>query len=839
MSDLWKLIGKEFASLIRIVSRVLANRDADFQIQQALMDEDCPWPQLIKPFKMDTTYPKNVVQLVFASDVLQWTANAIAGDGEVDEEEFWLAYSLAHPLAEILADALDRYAQYRDMEAEHCLQFFQDFIIDNEPFGGGWVGTKNIGASLVGLSCQMKGDNSAGVEYESIIRKVLTGVFRGAPVTVGEQKTMERAESIFSLISSAAPKVSSQNTTRNPKQSTSASTLPYVMNEDDNLISQPFYEMEAETKVPVALDEGVKPEAALDEAMSELESLIGLDGVKVEVKRLMSFLKIQQQRRQHGLRESAQTLHFVFTGNPGTGKTTVARIVSKILYGFRLLKTTKVIECSRSDLVGGYLGQTAIKTDEKIESALDGVLFIDEAYTLAGDALRYGHGDMYGDEAINTLLKRMEDDRDRLVVIAAGYPKPMEKFVRANPGLESRFTRYIKFDDYTIADLCRIFEKFCRDAEYTLSASGRAHASILFTIAYNQRDERFGNARFIRNVFEKAVSLHSERLANLPHDQINHDSLVTLDASDFSFECVKNVVGAKLDVSNARWAAICPSCGKASKGRMKFLGQRITCNKCNRRFMFPWWSVLPETVKGVPVEYLQSSEDQRGVVEQPIVRAPQPPQIQPASANGSGIPPVYDNWKPDRRRGASLLQEGLGHLKRRDCVSAIRCFEEAIRVDWPGSDPSNQPYYLSRANAFEMNGDDRPMQAIEDYQEGHRNNSMGHYQQSRDAYLSAIKNDPEFLWASNNLAWLCATSPEASVRNGEEAVKFGLHACRNSDWHCWSFISTLAASYAEVGDFEKAVQCSDRSLKLAPPEWIDCEQDMMDCFRSRQPYRQD
>jgi hypothetical protein len=266
--------------------------------------------------------------------------------------------------------------------------------------------------------------------------------------------------------------------------------------------------------------------------MQELDVLIGLPGVKAEVRRLMGFLTIQRERRRQGLRESGQTLHFVFTGNPGTGKTTVARIIGKMLHAFGLLKTAKVVECSRTDLVGGFLGQTALKTEKMIDSALDGVLFIDEAYALTDTR----SADCYGSEAVNTLLKRMEDDRDRLVVVVAGYPAPMKEFLQSNPGLSSRFTRIIVFEDYDVPDLCRIFEKFCREAEYTLSPAAYAQASLLFTLAYEGRDERFGNGRFVRNVFELATARHSQRLTEDGGGSYDRQSLMTIDGSDIPLE---------------------------------------------------------------------------------------------------------------------------------------------------------------------------------------------------------------------------------------------------------------------------------------------------------------
>jgi ATPase family associated with various cellular activities (AAA)/AAA lid domain len=345
-------------------------------------------------------------------------------------------------------------------------------------------------------------------------------------------------------------------------------------------------------------------EESLRLAVIELDSLIGLPGVKDEVKRLTSFLTIQQQRRQHGLKQSTQSLHFVFTGNPGTGKTTVARILGKIFYGFGILKTPKMVECDRSKLVGGYVGQTAIKTDEVIQSALDGVLFIDEAYTLAGDAEKFGHGDMFGEEAINTLLKRMEDDRDRLIVIAAGYPAPMRNFLHSNPGLESRFTRFINFEDYTVPDLCRIFERFCHESEYSLTPTACANAFVLFTAAHIQRDERFGNARFVRNVYEQTLGLLSQRLTS---GTVNIDkaALTTIDGSDIPFGMATRIDVRNLDLTESLWLAECPGCGKSRKSGIKFLGRRVSC-KCGQKFPFPWWNPVPGTLKGLPPEVLEA-----------------------------------------------------------------------------------------------------------------------------------------------------------------------------------------------------------------------------------------
>lgn len=260
----------------------------------------------------------------------------------------------------------------------------------------------------------------------------------------------------------------------------------------------------------------------LDQYVAELNSLIGLMGVKKELNSLINFVKLQKIRKRKGLKVPAISLHMVFTGNPGTGKTTVARLMSKILYELGYLSKGHIIETNRAGLVAGYLGQTAIKTEEVVKQALGGVLFIDEAYTLARD-----DGDSYGQETIDTLLKLMEDYRDNLVVIVAGYPDLMKKFIESNPGLASRFNKYIVFEDYNSQELMEIFEYMCSNSSYEIDKNGKEFLDSYVKEMLNEKDESFGNARTMRNIFEKSITFQANRVMGMETYNDEEISLLT------------------------------------------------------------------------------------------------------------------------------------------------------------------------------------------------------------------------------------------------------------------------------------------------------------------------
>jgi SpoVK/Ycf46/Vps4 family AAA+-type ATPase len=262
----------------------------------------------------------------------------------------------------------------------------------------------------------------------------------------------------------------------------------------------------------------------LDDVINKLNHLVGMENVKSDINTYINFLKVQKMRKEQGLPNISVSLHSVFCGPPGTGKTTVARLMGEIYKELGILAKGHVIETDRSGLVAGYIGQTALKVDEVVKSALDGVLFIDEAYALAGS------GKDFGQEAIDTLLKRMEDYRERLVVIVAGYSEEMSRFINANPGLQSRFNRYFYFEDYKPEELLQIFQGICKQQHYQITIEAQNQLLENFTKLYNARDQNFGNGRLVRNMFEKIIERQANRLVK--RKDINKEIMMNITRED-------------------------------------------------------------------------------------------------------------------------------------------------------------------------------------------------------------------------------------------------------------------------------------------------------------------
>jgi len=261
-------------------------------------------------------------------------------------------------------------------------------------------------------------------------------------------------------------------------------------------------------------------------AMADLDELIGMETIKKDVRELINLVKMQKLRKEKGMKSLPVSLHMVFTGNPGTGKTTVARIMADIYKEIGVLSKGQLVEVDRAGLVAGYVGQTAIKTQEKIDEANGGILFIDEAYTLAKK------GNDYGQEAIDTLINLMEKRRDNFIVIVAGYPDLMKEFINSNPGLKSRFNKYIHFPDYSSEELVQIFSSLCDKYEYKLSDEAAKIIRQKIETHVANKNEQFSNARDIRNMFETIISNQASRV--MTDENITDEELMTITETDIA-----------------------------------------------------------------------------------------------------------------------------------------------------------------------------------------------------------------------------------------------------------------------------------------------------------------
>ncbi len=320
----------------------------------------------------------------------------------------------------------------------------------------------------------------------------------------------------------------------------------------------------------------------IEEVLKDLDKLIGLNNVKEEVRTLINFLALQKRREEAGLPKTDIGLHLVFVGNPGTGKTTVARLIGRAYRAMGILSKGHMVETDRSGLVAEYAGQTAVKANKIIDEALDGVLFIDEAYSLVAADTE----DPYGNEAVQTLLKRAEDDRHRLAVILAGYPAEMQELLKSNPGLESRFSKTLDFVDYSPVELGNIFGCLLESNHYRITPEGRLRVIAVLTEQFKTKEKGYGNGREVRNLFEQTILRMANRLAE--STSITEQELITFIDDDF----IAPSSLAVQDFEQTRIKVVCPTCQYSNDAPAKMLGASVTCPKCSQRFHADWCELV-------------------------------------------------------------------------------------------------------------------------------------------------------------------------------------------------------------------------------------------------------
>jgi AAA+ superfamily predicted ATPase len=395
------------------------------------------------------------------------------------------AFALMYVLAKSHKAEIDYYAQYTTIYSLNVVTIYEKYVVNMRP---------ELEMELADHELFRLARIFATFDQD-LQEQYLTSLYRFASIVVKMDGTVTPKEE------SALKRIMSLNPSSNP-------------------ISQ-----DAKPTEPKQAISDASNEKSIEETLEELNSLTGLTEVKKEINTLINFIKVQKARSEKGLKTSSLSYHIVFMGNPGTGKTTVARIVAQIYKSLGVLSQGQLVETDRSGLIAEYVGQTAVKVNKTVDSALHGVLFIDEAYSIVGDAQ-----DSFGREAVSTLIKRMEDDRDKLIVILAGYTKEMQDFIDTNPGFKSRFNRYIEFSDYTPDELIKIFEGFCKKLDYKPTTEAMVKLSESFTKAYEARDQSFGNGRFVRNTFEKAMERQANRIAGI--GELTNEVLTTITVDD-------------------------------------------------------------------------------------------------------------------------------------------------------------------------------------------------------------------------------------------------------------------------------------------------------------------
>jgi stage V sporulation protein K len=309
--------------------------------------------------------------------------------------------------------------------------------------------------------------------------------------------------------------------------------------EEQKIIDEIIEKLSKPKQLANATSTTVANDDSLEKVMAELNNLIGLEEVKQNISDLIDLLKVQKIRESQGLENIDFSLHSVFLGPPGTGKTTVARLIGRIYKHLNYLEKGHVVETDRAGMVAGYVGQTALKVAELVNQSLNGVLFVDEAYSLTPpDASKD-----FGSEAVDTLLKRMEDHRKEMAVIVAGYTEPMKQFIESNPGLRSRFNRYYMFNHFTAEQLMQIFETNAKKSNFTITPEAKLLLVETFNLLYEKRDEGFGNARVVRNIFEKCVMNQASRVVRYHSSVLDNTTLQNIGEADVPYpqETVKQV----------------------------------------------------------------------------------------------------------------------------------------------------------------------------------------------------------------------------------------------------------------------------------------------------------